>query len=127
ELRAREALLSLGIWMAGAALGALQMLPPEDGGFAGRSVVDWDLEKLLLTLASVAQAYFPLPNVGGDAVWNSLLLWRLPPALSALLGVAAVAVLAVQLRRSRVALAAYLAGTLALLAFTSVFYFGWLR
>jgi hypothetical protein len=126
-LRARDARIALGLWGAGAALGVLQMLPPEDGGFAGRAALGWDPGKLLLTLASAAQAYFPLPNVGGDAVWSSLLLWRLPPALSALLGMAAVVGLAVRLSRSRVALVAYLAGTLALLVFTYAFYFGWLR
>lgn len=128
-LSVREVLISLGIWAAGAALAVLQMLPPQDGGFAGRSSwsLAWNPEKLLRTLASVAQAYLPLPNVGGDAVWSTLLLWRLPPALSALLGVAAVAGLAVRLRRSPVALSAYLGGTLALLVFTYVFYFGWLR
>ncbi|HKH43872.1 MAG TPA: hypothetical protein VKM72_04335 [Thermoanaerobaculia bacterium] len=127
DLRVREALLAAGIWGAGAALGVLQMLPPADGGFAGRGTLAWEPEKLLLTLSSVAYAYFPLPNVGGDAVWNSLLLWRLPPALSALLGAAAVTGLAVRLSRSRVAFVAYLTGTLALLVFTYVFYFGWLR
>jgi len=127
DLKVREALLAAGIWLAGAALGVLQMLPPADGGFAGRGAVAWEPEKLLLTFASVAQAYFPLPNVGGDAVWNSLLLWRVPPALSALLAVAAVVGLAMRLSRSRVALVVYLTGTLALLVFTYVFYFGWLR
>lgn len=126
-LKARDALLGLGLWVAGAALGVLQMLPPEDGGFAGGAAVAWDPQKLLLTFASVAQAYFPLPNVGEDAVWSSLLLWRLPPALSALLGVAAAVGLAVRLSRSRVAFVTYLMGTLALLVFTYAFYFGWLR
>ena len=128
-MKGREALAALGIWAAAAALGVLQMLPPQDGGFAARSSWSWawDPQKLLLTLSSVAQAYLPLPNVGAPAVWNSLLLWRLPGQLSALLGVAAVAGLAWSLRRSRLALAAYLGGTLALLAFSYIFYFGWLR
>ena len=127
--RAGEALLALGIWAVAAALGALQMVPPADGGFAARSSWSfaWDPQKVLLMLASVAQAYFPLPNVKGEAVWNSLLLWRLPVQVSALLGVAAVAGLAFHLRRSRLALAAYLGGTLILLAFAYGFYFGWLR
>jgi hypothetical protein len=127
--RMGEALVSLGIWAVAAALGVFQMLPPEDGGFAARSSWSWawDPQKLLLTLSSVAQAYFPLPNVGAPAVWNSLLLWRLPIQASVLLGVAAVAGLAWSLRRSRLALAAYLGGTLALLAFSYIFYFGWLR
>jgi hypothetical protein len=127
--RLGETLLSLGIWAAGALLGVLQMLPPDDGGFAARSSWSfaWDSRKLLLTLASVAQAYLPLPNVGAEAVWNSLLLWRLPVQVSVLLGVAAVAGLAFHLRRSRLALAAYLGGTLILLAFAYGFYFGWLR
>jgi hypothetical protein len=127
--RLGETLLSLGIWAAGALLGVLQMLPPDDGGFAARSSWSfaWDPQKLLLTLASVAQAYLPLPNVGAEAVWNSLLLWRLPAQVSVLLAVGAVAGLAFHLRRSRLALAAYLGGTLILLAFAYGFYFGWLR
>lgn len=125
--RTGDVLPALGISALGAVLGALQMLPPEDGGFAGRAAMAWDAEKLLLTLASAAQAYLPLPNVGGDAVWNSLLLWRLPTVVSAVLGAALVTGLALRLSRSRVAFVAYLAGTLVLLVFTYGFYFGWLR
>ncbi len=127
--RMTEALLALGIWTVGAALGAFQMVPPADGGFAARSSwsLVWDLQKLLLTFSSVAQAYLPLPNVGSDAAWNSFLLWRVPVQVSMLLGVAAIAGLVWRLRTSRLALAAYLGGTLVLLSFTYVFYFGWLR
>ena len=126
-MKGREALAALGIWGVAAALGVLQMLPAEDDGWRSVWSWAWDQKKLLLTVSSVAQAYLPLPNVGAPAVWNSLLLWRLPILVSVLLGVAAIVGLAWHLRRSPLALTAYLGGTLALLAFSYIFYFGWLR
>lgn len=126
-LRLRDALGACALWAAGAALSVAQILPPADGGFGPRGPLEWDGERLLMTFASVLQAYLPLPAVGASGVWNSLLLWRLPFLLTALAGAVAIVCLAVRLARSRAAFAAYLAGTLALLVFTYALYFGWLR
>lgn len=126
--RSGETLLALAIYAAGAGLALVQMIPPPDGGFARPGPpFPPPPQTLLLTLSTVAFSYLPIPNVGGDLTWSSLLLWRLPLPATALLGTGLLAAFSVRLARTRTWLFLYAAGTLALFALISCVYFGWLR
>jgi len=115
------------LFLAAAGAAALQMIPAADGYYGVHLKPRWNVDVTVASLATVAHADLPLPELGNPEAWNTSLLWRLGYVPMALLGLALIAAVAVLLRRAPAALFVYLAGTAAILAFTCFEYFGSLR
>jgi hypothetical protein len=130
RLRPADAVLSLLLFGAAAAMAAAQMIPPPDGSFATDWFFELRLARVFRILSAVARAWLPIPNPTEPTAWNTNLLWHLRNGVTALIGVAllgaAVAMIG-RRRRSRPALVLYLAGTAALLGFSYVKYAGYTR
>lgn len=125
--RPRDAALAALVFLAGAAAAAAQMIPPADAGYATGWWLQWTPARALRTLGTVAHAWLPLPDIGAPMVWNSSLFRSLGHGLTALLALGLIALAVLRLRRSRPAVFLYLSGTVALLGFTYLKYFGSLR
>ncbi len=126
-VRPADALASLALFGAAAAVAAAQMIPPPDGGFATPWFVELRLARIFRILSSVARAWLPVPNPTQPAAWNTNALWHLENWATALISLVLLGAAIVALRRSRPALLFFLAGTAALLGFSYLKYAGYTR
>ncbi|HEX7185072.1 MAG TPA: hypothetical protein VF756_24805 [Thermoanaerobaculia bacterium] len=122
-----DAALAALVFGAGAAVAAIQMIPPPDGGYATSWWLRLGAEEAYMTLATLVHAYLPLPDAGDYAAWNTSFLWSFSYWISALAALVLVALAVRLLRGARPAVFLYAAGTAALLGFTYFKYFGSLR
>jgi hypothetical protein len=127
EAHSWKPLLGALLFAAAAGASALQMIPAADGYYGMHLKPQWSRDVAVATLATVAHADLPLPELGSPEVWNTSLLWSLGYVPMALLGLALIATAAILLRRAPAVLFVYLGGTAAILAFTCFEYFGSLR
>lgn len=127
RLRPADAVLSLLLFGAGAAMAAAQMIPPPDGGFATAWYLKPRLARVFRVLSAVARAWLPIPNPTEKTAWNTNLLWHLHNGVTAVIGLALLGLAVMALRRSRPALVLYLSGTAALLSFSYLKYAGFTR
>jgi hypothetical protein len=127
DARSWKTLLGAVLFLATAGAAALQMIPATDGYYGMHLKPQWSADVAVATLATVAHADLPLPELGSPEAWNTSLLWGLGYVPMALLGLALIALAAVLLRPAPATLFVYLAGTAAILAFTCFQYFGSLR
>jgi hypothetical protein len=127
RVRAADAIPSLLLFGAAAALAAAQMIPPPDGNFAAPWYLQLRMARVVRVLGTVARAWLPIPNPTEPTAWNTNLLWHLLSGVTALIGVALMAAAVAAVRRSRPALVLYLAGAAALLGFSYIKYAGYTR
>lgn len=127
ELRRGDAVLGLLLFLAGAAVAAVQMVPPPDGGYASAWHLTWRWPRGFRVLATVARAWLPMPDPAEPNPWNSNVLLRFHNGPVAVAALALIATAAATLRRSKIALLLYLSGTAALLGFTYLKYIGYAR
>jgi hypothetical protein len=134
RVRGREAALAAMLYVAAAAVALATLYPKADNVFAREwhNTLEWN--RVRATLSLIWAAYVPLPDFTSSAPWNSNLLFgasafarRAPTTASAVLGAALFSVGAFALRRDRAALATYLSGSFAILAFVYLKYTGGLR
>jgi hypothetical protein len=110
-----EAAAGLALGLAGAAAGLVQLIPAPGTSFAPAWRFGWDPALAIRVLSMPWHAFVPLPDPKLH-FWNTNLLdaW---PGLQAVAGLLTLALAAVFLRRSRVALATFCAGAAGILAF----------
>ncbi len=120
-----EAVAGLGLALAGAVAGLVQLTPKAGTSFAPGWHLGWDPAQAIQALAMPWRAFVPLPQPGLH-FWNTNLLdpW---PVLQALGGLAILGLAAALLWRNKVALATFSLGAAGLLAFGYVKYVGVLR
>ena len=118
----------IGLGAAGVAASAWQMLPPSDSGFAVESNFSMSWTAMQQVLATVPEAFLPLP-VPGAGFWQSSLLGTLPgySQLGWILAIPLLGVFALALARRPVAFVYFLLGSLGLLLFFYVKTLGYLR
>jgi hypothetical protein len=120
-----EAAGGLGLALAGAVAGLVQLIPEPGTSYASAWRFGWDPAKAAQVLAMPWHAFAPVPRPGIQ-FWNSNLLaaW---PALQAAAGLLTLTLAAALLWRRRVALATFGLGAAGLLAFGYVKFIGLLR
>jgi len=121
----RRAVAGAAIAIAGGILGLIQLIPAPGTTFAAGWRFGWSAAEAGRVLAIPWRVFVPLPRFTLH-FWNSNLLnpW---PALMTILGVIALALAMIVLRRSPAALIAFAAGAIGLLAFSYIKYPGVLR
>lgn len=120
-----DALTGLGLGLAGAVAGLVQLIPEPGTSFAPGWRFGWDPAQALQALAMPWRAFVPLPRPGLH-FWNTNLLdpW---PFVQGAAGLAMLGLAAALLWRSKVALTTFFLGAAGLLAFGYVKYIGVLR
>ncbi len=120
-----EAAAGLGLALAGAVAGLVQLIPSAGTSFAPGWRFGWDPAQAGQVLAMPWRAFVPLPQPGFH-FWNTNLLnpW---PVLQALAGLAMLGIAAALLWRSKIALITFGLGAAGFLAFGYVKYVGVLR
>ena len=120
-----DALTGLGLALAGAVAGLVQLIPEPGTSFAPGWRFGWEPAQAIQALAMPWRAFVPLPRPGLH-FWNTNVLdaW---PGLQAAAGLAMLGIAAALLWRSKVALTTFCLGAAGLLAFGYVKYIGVLR
>lgn len=120
-----EAAAGIGLALAGAAAGIVQLIPEAGTSFAPGWRLGWDPAHAVKVLATPWNAFMPLPRPGLH-FWNSNLLggW---PGLQAVAGLLTLVLAASLLWRRKTALAIFCFGGAAFLAFSYVKLAGELR
>jgi len=119
-----ELLAGLALMVAGVCLSILQLVPPPDSGLALGWKFDLDLPHLTNAVATVWEAYVPMPAPQYH-FWDTNLISNQPAKFFLSLGLLAFSVL-LFLRQPPV-LGVYVLGTLAILTFGYTKYFGSIR
>lgn len=120
-----DALAGLGLGLAGAAAGLVQLIPEPGTSFAPGWRFGWDPAHAVQALAMPWRAFVPLPLPRLN-FWNTNVLDAWPGA-QAVAGLAMLGIAAALLWRSRAALTTFFLGAAGLLAFGYVKYVGVLR
>ena len=119
-----ELLAGLALMVAGVCLSILQLMPPPDSGLALGWKFDLDLPHLRNAVATVWEAYIPMPAPQYH-FWGTNLISSLPAKFFLSFGLLACAVLL--LLRQPLLLGVYVFGTLEILTFSYTKYFGSIR
>lgn len=124
----KEIALSLTIVAGGVAAAVLSVMQPPDAGFAAAWNLNLDLRKAAIVLTTIFQAYVPVPNFFNYHFWNTNIFMRGPGSIAAaFLSAVLLAFSAALFARTRAVLLLYVTGTLGILLFTYVKYYGYLR
>ncbi len=124
----KEIVLFLTIVTAGVAVSVLSVRQPPDAGFAAAWYLNLDLRKAAIVLTTIFQAYVPIPNFFNYHFWNTNIFMRGVGSIAAAFISAGLIMFSVALfARRRAVLLLYLTGTLGILLFTYVKYYGYLR
>lgn len=117
-------LIALGVLTA-----MLQLTPPADSGFAVGWYTSYDADHLKSVIKTIARAFFPVPQAKFDFWWSSPLLETYPVFIKMQLSLSllVVAWFSLVLLQKPIALSIYLLGTIGLLSFFYVKYFGSIR
>ncbi|HPS63000.1 MAG TPA: hypothetical protein PLK82_08060 [Bacteroidales bacterium] len=129
EMRRNRAghILALIVILAGFALSVASIIPPKNGFFAGSAefdLRDLTLRKLIRSVGMIWNAWIPIPATLPH-FWNTNLAG--PAILRCLLALAIVIPASLLLARRPRALLLFLSGTIGILLFVNLFYFGYLR
>ena len=124
----KEIVLFLTIVTAGIAASVLSVMQPPDAGFAADWHLNLDPRKAAIVLTTIFQAYVPIPNFFNYHFWNTNIFMRGAGSIAAAFISAGLIMFSVALfARRRAVLLLYLSGTLGILLFTYVKYYGYLR
>ena len=124
----KEMVLSLTIVAGGVAAAVLSVMQPPDAGFAAAWNLNLDLRKAAIVLTTIFQAYVPVPNFFNYHFWNTNIFMRGAGSIAAaFLSAGLLAFSAALFARTRAVLLLYVTGTLGILLFTYLKYYGYLR
>jgi len=123
-IRSWEAIAALVLVLLGICLSVIQLAPPADSGFAVGWRFDVQLPRLMETVATVWRSYIPIPTPTYH-FWGTNLIPD--PAWQFLLSVILIVFGLLLFIRHPVSLFFYAVGTVGILAFTHIKYFGTLR
>lgn len=126
--RWEEIALSLAIFTAGVSAAVLSIIPPPDASFASGWRLNLDIRKAAIVSTMIWQAYIPIPNFFNYHFWNTNILMRgVGSIAAAFLSTGLLVFAAALFARTRAVLLLYLTGTLGILLFAYIKYYGYLR
>jgi hypothetical protein len=125
-LGTRQTLGAAAVVGTGLLLAFVQMVPPADAMYPPTNT-RWSASWAWRTLGTVVAGDLPLPDPRTRTPWNSALVYRVPPALLAVLAVVLVALVAFLLPARSLARRFYVLGTATLLAFAYTRFMGFAR